>query len=91
VPTCEAGADAPNVIHDLIDGIEPVVAFQHDGVRRLPSKRVIEEIERPVRHRVGVAVGEDGTLQITFLNRYAPGEMHFLCATGSTNGKSAVE
>ena len=34
------------VVQDFVESVETVITLDHDGARRLPYERVVEEIER---------------------------------------------
>ena len=56
-------ANARNVVQDFINLIEPVIALKnHDG-RRLTRKRMAQDFEHLLRHRVGMTIGEQWPIE----------------------------
>jgi hypothetical protein len=58
-PGMQAGyscADARDVGKDFIDRVESIVAFYHNRRRRVARENVIQEIERPIGHWMGVSI-----------------------------------
>ncbi len=65
IPGFQAGdprTDAADIVKDFVDGVKPIVALEHDGFRSLAGEYPIEKIERLIGHRMGVGIGEKGTL-----------------------------
>src|SRR5262245_28494460 len=44
LPSVDPGADACNIVKDLFDGVETIVALDHDRCGSLASARVIEQL-----------------------------------------------
>src|ERR1700730_11790819 len=54
-----ARANARNIGEDFIAGVEPIIAFEDDDGRRLPRKRIFEQIQGRVWHRVTMRIGKE--------------------------------
>src|SRR5689334_11233429 len=52
----DARADARHVVENLAGLVEPVVALEDDGVRRLTGQQMGEQVERRVGDRMAVRV-----------------------------------
>src|SRR5580693_4309045 len=54
-----ARPNARDVGEDFVALLEPVVAFENDHGRRVPRKRITEQIEGLVGHRMAVRIGKE--------------------------------
>src|SRR4029450_12128256 len=78
----DARADAAHIVQDLIELLQPIVALEHNSLGSVPGQHMVEQIERPVRHRMRMRIGEEGTREEILLNRNASCDMHFLDDAG---------
>src|SRR5262245_15685149 len=46
----DARADTHQILEDLVDRVEPVIAFKNDDRRAVPRERIGEQVERRVGH-----------------------------------------
>ena len=75
--TGDPRTDAPDIVKDFTNGVKPIIALEHDGFGGVAGEHLIEEIERPIRHRMGVGISEEGTLQKILADGHAPRHVHF--------------
>src|SRR2546422_154416 len=73
--TGDPRADARHIVEDFINGVEPVIALEHDGVRSVTRERVIEEVEHTIGDRVGMGIGEERPPQNALAHGHAAGHM----------------
>src|SRR5262245_48405833 len=52
----DARANARDVVENFVAGLKPIVALQDDDGRRLPRKRVFQEIEGRIRDWMAVRI-----------------------------------
>src|SRR5262245_9300630 len=78
----DARANAAHIVQDLVEFQEPIVALEHDSLGSMTGQHMIEQIERGVRHRMRVGIGEEGTREKILLNSDAPRHVHFLDDAG---------
>jgi hypothetical protein len=70
-----------DIVQDFVDGIEAIIALEHDDARRLPREGVIEQIERGLGDRVGMGILEERPWQEVFLQGDAARHMYLLDGT----------
>jgi hypothetical protein len=46
----DARPDTPDIVEYFLDGVETIVALDHDGIRGLAQEHMAEEIKRPDRN-----------------------------------------
>src|SRR5271163_3870016 len=74
----DSRANARDIVEDFIRRIEAIVAFKDDGSGRLARENLIEEIERLIRHRMGMGIGEKRVIEKGLTNSYAAGQVNLL-------------
>src|SRR5262245_20101466 len=72
-----ARADTRQIVENLVDRVEPVVAFENDDRRPVPPERIGEQVERRVGHRMGMRVGEERPPRRFLAHRHAARHVHF--------------
>src|SRR5260370_12492947 len=77
----EPSTDMCDIVQDFLGGVEAIIALEHDGGRRLPRERVIEEIERCLRHRMGMGISRERPRQEILAHGGAARHMHPLHRT----------
>src|SRR5690242_1838024 len=55
----DARADARDVVQDFIECVEALVALENDRLRMMAPQRVCEQVQRLVRHRMGVRIRKE--------------------------------
>src|SRR5207244_6100349 len=54
-------ANAGDIVQDFVKSLEPVVTLEHDEIRTLTLEHVLEQLERLVRYRMRMRIGEERT------------------------------
>src|SRR5262245_48938681 len=76
--TRDPGTDARDVVEDFTNGMKSIIALEHDGFGSVAGEHLIEEIERPIGHRMRVRIGEESTLQEILADGHASRNVHLL-------------
>jgi hypothetical protein len=58
MPVADPRADFREIVKNLIHRMEPIIALQHDGSRRMACKHVIKELEHRIGDRLRMGIGE---------------------------------
>ena len=45
-------SNAQDIIEDFIDGVQSIIALEHDCIGMLANQHAVEEIERPIGYRM---------------------------------------
>jgi hypothetical protein len=61
-PASDKRTDAPYIGKDFTDGVKPIITFEHDGFGSMAGENAIKESERSIGYRVGMGIGEEGTI-----------------------------
>src|SRR5207244_819049 len=77
-PAGDPRADAPDIVKNFINGIEPIIAFQHDRRRMLARERMIEQFEGALRHGVRMRIDKEGSPQERLAGGHPAGQVYFL-------------
>src|SRR6266446_2005015 len=72
----DARANAGDVIENFVASLEPVVALQDDDARRVPRKRVFQEIEGRIRDWMAVGIRKQRLGERLITDRDAAGHVH---------------
>ena len=75
ISTVDAQSNALDVGEDFARSVKSIVTFEYNRLRGVKRQCVLQEIERLVRHRVGMGIGEKGPLQAS--NGYSASHVHF--------------
>src|SRR5258708_6593101 len=71
-------ANTRNVVEDFIDRVEAIIPLKHDSRGCLARENVVEKIERPIGHRMGMSVGEKWAFEKALANGHAARQVDLL-------------